>query len=54
MGIGGRSVGSIFKNEAVEKEYYLCYEKSLAMFEMDFTSLNIPTTFGETHVLCFF
>lgn len=44
---------SIFKNEAAEKEYYLCYERSLAMFETDFTSLHIPTTFGETHVLCF-
>ncbi|MNB72211.1 putative carboxylesterase nap [compost metagenome] len=44
---------SIFKNEAVEKEYYLCYERSLAMFETGFTSLHIPTTFGETHVLCF-
>ncbi|SDF46404.1 Pimeloyl-ACP methyl ester carboxylesterase [Fontibacillus panacisegetis] len=44
---------SIFKNDAVEKEYYLCYDRSLAMFEMDFMSLNIPTTFGETHILCF-
>ncbi|MBA9086003.1 pimeloyl-ACP methyl ester carboxylesterase [Fontibacillus solani] len=44
---------SIFKNDAVEKEYYLCYDRSLAMFEMDFTSLNVPTTFGETYILCF-
>jgi pimeloyl-ACP methyl ester carboxylesterase len=51
--IGGHSVGTIFKNEAVEKEYYLCYERSLALFEVDYTSLNIPTTFGDTYVLCF-
>lgn len=44
---------SIFKNEAVEKEYHLCYERSLAMFEIDCTSLHIPTTFGQTHILCF-
>lgn len=46
-------MGSIFRNEVVESEYYHCYERSLAMFEMDFTSLNIPTSFGETHILCF-
>lgn len=44
---------SIFKNETVEKEYYLCYEKSLSMFEADYKSIQIPTSFGETHVLCF-
>lgn len=44
---------SVFKNEAVEKEYYHCYERSLAMFETSYESFHIPTTFGETHVLCF-
>lgn len=44
---------SIFKNETFEKEYYLCYEKSLENFEMDFKSDYISTTFGETHVLRF-
>lgn len=44
---------SIFKNEIVEKEYCLCYEKSLDMFEMEYKSLYLPTSFGETHVLCF-
>ncbi|WP_458122728.1 alpha/beta fold hydrolase [Paenibacillus sp. Z3-2] len=44
---------SIFKNEVVEKEYSLCYEKSLEKFETDFTSHYIPTTFGETHILRF-
>ncbi|MCR8657518.1 alpha/beta fold hydrolase [Paenibacillus endoradicis] len=46
-------MGSIFRNDEVEREYYHCYERSLAMFEMNFTSLIIPTSFGETHVLCF-
>lgn len=44
---------SIFKNEAVEQDYHLCYERSLALFEMDYISLHIPTACGETHVLCF-
>jgi pimeloyl-ACP methyl ester carboxylesterase len=44
---------SIFKNELVEKEYYLCYDKSLALFDLEYTSSYISTTFGETHVLCF-
>lgn len=44
---------SIFKNEIVEKEYCLCYEKCLDMFEMEYKSLYLPTSFGETHVLCF-
>lgn len=44
---------SIFKNETVEKEYHLCYDRSLAMFEIDYTSIIIPTAFGETHVLRF-
>lgn len=44
---------SIFKNELVEKEYFLCYEKSLEKFELDYTSHYIPTTFGETHLLRF-
>ncbi|WP_098741369.1 alpha/beta hydrolase [Paenibacillus sp. EZ-K15] len=46
-------MNSIFKNELGEKEYYLCYEKSLDMFDMEYTSRYIPTTFGETHLLCF-
>jgi pimeloyl-ACP methyl ester carboxylesterase len=49
----GWSMKSIFKNELVEKEYYKCYEKSLEMFEIEYKSLYIPTTFGETHVLYF-
>lgn len=44
---------SIFKNETAEKEYHLCYDRSLAMFELDYTSLKILTAFGETHVLRF-
>ncbi|WP_438447544.1 alpha/beta fold hydrolase [Gorillibacterium sp. sgz5001074] len=44
---------SVFKNETFEKEYYLCYEKSLENFEMDFKSDYVSTTFGETHVLRF-
>lgn len=52
-GKGSRLVNSIFKNEVVEKEYLLCYKKSLEKFEMDFTSHYIPTTFGETHLLRF-
>lgn len=44
---------SIFKNEAAEKEYDQGYERSLALFDMDFSSFHVPTTFGETYVLRF-
>ncbi len=46
-------MGSIFRSGATEQEYYLCYQRSLDMFEMEMTSRYIPTTFGDTHVLCF-
>jgi len=51
--VGERSLGSVFKHEEGKKAYHLCYDDSLAMFEMEFTSIYIPTAFGETHVLCF-
>ncbi|GKU80065.1 alpha/beta fold hydrolase [Paenibacillus sp. L3-i20] len=46
-------MGSIFRNEQTEKEYYNYYENSLRMFELDFTSSYIPTSFGETYVIHF-
>lgn len=46
-------MGSIFKSEVAEAEYYVCYEKSLRMIEVEGTSSYIHTSFGDTHVLCF-
>ncbi|MBY0009964.1 alpha/beta fold hydrolase [Paenibacillus typhae] len=46
-------MGSIFKTEAGEEEYYLCYEKSLECFEIEGTSYYIATASGDTYVTRF-
>ncbi|CAM4268183.1 Alpha/beta hydrolase [Paenibacillus typhae] len=46
-------MGSIFKTEAGEEEYYLCYEKSLECLELEGTSYYIATASGDTYVTRF-
>ncbi|MFX3633087.1 MAG: alpha/beta fold hydrolase [Candidatus Pristimantibacillus sp.] len=46
-------MGSIFKSEATEQEYYTYYDKTLENFGLEYTSHYVQTSFGDTHVLCF-
>jgi pimeloyl-ACP methyl ester carboxylesterase len=41
---------SIFKTPALEKQYFTIYETLLAMWPSPYESLEIPTSFGSTHV----
>ena len=44
---------SIFKNEQGEREYHQLYDKTLALFEVLYTSNTTQTSYGETHFLTF-
>ncbi|MFE8700806.1 alpha/beta fold hydrolase [Cytobacillus sp. FJAT-54145] len=44
---------SIFKDDKAEMEYYHFYDKSLEMVGTPYSTKNIQTSFGETHILVF-
>ncbi|OPA76879.1 hypothetical protein BVG16_17160 [Paenibacillus selenitireducens] len=44
---------SIFRNQEAELAYERCYEESLTLFELAYSSCYVKTSFGDTHVVCF-
>lgn len=46
-------MGSLFKSEQAEKEYFQRYDECLALFGIEYTSRYVSTALGDTHVLIF-
>ena len=44
---------SVFKNKQGETNYHQLYDRTLALFEVPYTSNTIQTSYGETHFLTF-